>query len=477
MDIEEALALVNQVALKKTKKQLTELQQATFQGVWLDWTYAKIAEKHESTETSVKQAAHLIWELLREVTDKKVTKKNFREVLEELKQQQSNLANNQDRDSASTRLKNLSYSDSQNFSSISLVNDTSSTRNKSIYLPSNLTNGPIGIESGLYIERPPIEEEAFRAIKESGALVRIKAPRQMGKTSLMLRILAQSAAENYRTIFINLRYADRENLSNLERLLQWFCVATSRQLQLPNRVDEYWDEIYGSKGSCDDYFKQYILQEIQQPLILALDDVDLIFSYPDVAEDFLALLRAWHEESKTDRKLKQLRLLLAHSTEVYIPLEIKQSPFNVGHAIELTEFTPAQIQKLTYLYGLNWNQVQVEQLMSLIGGHPYLIQTGLHYIVKKNLKLEKFLRLALSESGPYGEHLRSYLIILQEQPELLSAIQELLSVSTSLRLDSTEMFKLKSMGLINLNENDEATIRCELYRQYLKERLYLAAHS
>ena len=38
------------------------------------------------------------------------------------------------------------------------------------------------------------------------------------------------------------------------------------------------------------------------------------------------------------------------------------------------------------------------------------------------------------------------------------------------------MFKLKSMGLINLNENDEATIRCELYRQYLKERLSLAAH-
>ena len=262
MDIEEALALVNQVALKKTKKQLTELQQAAFQGVWLDWTYAKVAEEHESTETSVKQAAHLIWELLREVTDKKVTKKNLREFLEELKQHQSNLVNNYNQDSGSTTVNNLSFSGSQNFSSISLVSNTSSTRNRRIYLPSQLPNGPIEIKSGLYIERPPIEEEAFHAIQEAGALVRIKAPRQMGKTSLMLRIITESASQNYQSISINFRYADRENLSNLEGLLKWFCVATSRQLKLPNRVDEYWDEIYGSKGSCDDYFKQYILTEI-----------------------------------------------------------------------------------------------------------------------------------------------------------------------------------------------------------------------
>ncbi len=346
-----------------------------------------------------------------------------------------------------------------------------------MYLTSNLANGPIERESGLYIERPPKEEEAFHAIKEAGALLRIKAPRQMGKTSLVLRILAESASQNYRTIFLNLRDVERENLSNLEGLLKWFCVTISRHLKLPNRVDEYWDEIYGTKGSCDDYFKQYILREIQQPLLLALDNVEPVFSYPKVAEDFLALLRAWHEESKTDNKLKQLRLLLAHSTEVYLPLQIKQSPFNVGHAIELTEFIPTQSQKLTARYGLDWNEVQVEQLMALIGGHPYLIQTGLHYMVTRNLELEKFCPLALSESGPYGEHLRSYLIILQAQPNLLSAVQKLLSTSTSLRLNSTEMFKLKSLGLINLNDNDEATIRCELYRQYLKERLELLPSS
>jgi hypothetical protein len=39
------------------------------------------------------------------------------------------------------------------------------------------------------VERPPVEANCYQEIVKPGALIRVKAPRQMGKTSLMQRIL------------------------------------------------------------------------------------------------------------------------------------------------------------------------------------------------------------------------------------------------------------------------------------------------
>ncbi|MGL5508903.1 MAG: AAA-like domain-containing protein, partial [Microcoleaceae cyanobacterium] len=52
-----------------------------------------------------------------------------------------------------------------------------------------IPDGQVTIESTFYIERPPIEERCFQTILQPSALIRIKAPRRFGKTSLMARIL------------------------------------------------------------------------------------------------------------------------------------------------------------------------------------------------------------------------------------------------------------------------------------------------
>jgi serine/threonine-protein kinase len=77
--------------------------------------------------------------------------------------------------------------------------------------------------------------------------------------------------------------------------------------------------------------------------VLSLDEVDRLFAYPELAADFLSLLRAWYEKTKTLRIWQQLRLTIVYATEVYIPLNLHESPFNVGQLIELSEFTPEQI--------------------------------------------------------------------------------------------------------------------------------------
>jgi hypothetical protein len=98
--------------------------------------------------------------------------------------------------------------------------------------------------------------------------------------------------------------------------------------------------------------KDYLLPSINSPLTLCLDEVDTVFNHPDIASDFFGLLRAWHEAAKNSDLWKKLRLVVVHSTEVYIPMNINQSPFNVGLPIELPEFNAGQVQDLAARHGL-----------------------------------------------------------------------------------------------------------------------------
>lgn len=324
----------------------------------------------------------------------------------------------------------------------------------------------------IYVERPPIESLCYETLLQSGALLRIKAPGLMGKTSLMAKVLQQLAKRGCRIVPLNLHYADPEDFSNLDRFLKWFCISVGQTLEMPNKLADYWDEQFStSKVNCKIYFEKYLLAKVENPLVLWLDEVDRIFPHQKVAADFLGLLRAWHEEAKIRSIWQRLRLVVAHSTEVYVPLKINESPFNVGESIELPEFTPEQVQNLAQQQGLSWNLIQVQLLMDMVGGHPYLVQQAFSHLKNnQSITLEQILQTAPTEAGIYSSHLRRYWWVIQQHPELAAALKKVGMANTSVRLETMQAYKLHSMGLINLLGN-EVTISCKLYRQYLCDRL------
>jgi AAA-like domain/TIR domain len=333
-----------------------------------------------------------------------------------------------------------------------------------------LPGGQVDLESKFYVDRPPTEETCYETILKSGALIRIKAPRQMGKTSLMSRILRHAANADYLTVPLSFQLADAAVFGDLDKFLRWFCASVGRRLRLPNRLTEYWDEIYGSKDNCTAYFEEYLLTQISAPLVLGLDEVDMVFQHPDIASDFFGLLRAWHEDGKARDLWKKLRLVVVHSTEVYIPMNINQSPFNVGLPIELLEFTPMQVLDLAKRHGLNWDVAQVSQLMTMVGGHPYLVRVALYHITRHNLDLADLLKVAPTEAGLYGDHLRRHLWNLEQRPEMVTAMKKAIASTAPVRLESVQAFQLHSMGVVHLRGNDVEP-RCELYRQYFGDRL------
>jgi hypothetical protein len=358
--------------------------------------------------------------------------------------------------SASTRLETSQCSQEQEFSVAQQIRKA-------------FTSRPVSLDSPFYVERPPIESNCYNEIEEPGALIRIKALRQMGKTSLTNRILAHARSQNYRTVRLNLRQAERTVLSNLDKFLRWFCANVSYQLQLEPMLDRYWDEILmGSMMSCTTYFQAYLLEQIDSPLVLSLDEVERIFEYPDIAQDFFPLLRNWYEEANNLEIWQRLRLVVVHSTEVYIPLNINQSPFNVGLSVELPEFSLKQLVDLARRHGLDWTECQVQPLMAMLGGHPFLARLALYRISCQDITLEQLLKTAPTESGIFIDHLRRHLLSLQQNPELATVFKKVVTTDSSVQLEPMQMYHLQRMGLVQLNGN-EVMPRCNLYRQYFRD--------
>ncbi|PSB01835.1 AAA-like domain-containing protein [Merismopedia glauca] len=249
--------------------------------------------------------------------------------------------------------------------------------------------------------------------------------------------------------------------------LRCFCQILSRELQLEDLVNEYWDlELLSSNYSCRAYLEEYLLPQINCPLVLGLDEVDRLFNYPEIAQDFFGLLRLWHEKSKSPGLWRQLRLVVVHSTEVYIQLDANKSPFNVGFPVSLPEFTAAQVQDLASRHQLPWDRTQISQLMSMIGGHPYLVRLAMYWIKHQSLILEQFLEIAPTDEGIYSHHLKRILINLQADLQLFEAFKKVVNSSPeSLQLERIQSYKLHAMGLVKFI-GDRVVPLCDLYRIY-----------
>jgi hypothetical protein len=292
----------------------------------------------------------------------------------------------------------------------------------------------------------------------------------MGKTSLCDRIISHSKQQGYSTVRLNFLQAEATIFNNLDKFLQWFCNYVSYKLKLPSLLNEYWDEYRGSIINCTTYFEENILMAISNNLVLALDEVDIILQYPEISQGFLSMLRSWHEEAKTVDIWENLRLIVVNSTENYGSLDINQSPFNVGLVVELAEFTQEEIENLALRHQLDCDRNQVQQLMSMVGGHPYLIRLALYHLALGDISLDKLLQEAPTNGGIYEEYLRRILNIFQCNQKLMIAFIEVVNTTESVAVETMLAYQLYSMGLVK-RIGDQLVPRCQLYQKYFREHL------
>jgi hypothetical protein len=484
--IDAVLAFANQLVYSKTGEHLSDLQRVILRESWQETkkTYDQMAQEYGYSPNYIKQVvAPRLWRLLSQGLEEKVTKTNIRSVLErrmasrvypnwqELLTAEIFLGNRDNqpveepREATTLPPIELPSSQQPKDQSRRMAASVHNLNNSLAAVELEFPDGSVPLNSPFYVERIPHDSRCYQELIKPGALIRIKGPRQIGKTSLTNRILVRATEQDYKTALLDFQQAEETVLGNLNKLLRWLCANLTRQLKLEPKLDEYWDEDLGSKMSCTLYIQEYLLEPITTPIVLALEEVSVLFERATVAQEFLTLLRSWHERAKVDPIWQKLRLILVQSTEVYVPLDINQSPFNVGLGIELEPLTPQQIQDLAQRHGLRLNADHFAQLMQLLAGHPYLVRVTLYHLARQELTLEELLKTAATDTGIFSNHLHRHLKNLQQYPKLRAAFSRVLNATEPVELEQVQGFKLQSMGLVKLLGN-RVTLSCDLYRQY-----------
>ena len=481
MDIETLSTIAEQLL----QRRLEQLERFVLDQSWHKQTYPQMAQASSYGTDYIKHVGFKLWSELSAALGEPVGKKNLHLIFTAQRLRLIERANSTDDQSGSGLASRSSLtrgslpSEAPSSGSLLAYLDRKS-KDESVTPPSNQTitvpSGPVPLGSPLYIQRSPLEETAFGEITHPGCLLRIKAPRRTGKSSLLNRLLDYGKTKGYRSIKLNLNEVDTATFSSFDRFLRWFCANLSLQLGLPSQVDTLWDEDMGSKVNCKLYVERYLFSRVSEPILLGIDELNRVFEYVPTAHDFLPMLRVWHEQSKDDPAWQKLRLVLVHSTDFYVPLKLNQSPFNVGLAVNLPSFTLGQMQELAKRYGLEplthgsgaW---QLKSLHYLVAGHPYLSGLAFYALRQKQTTLNDILATASMPNSIYRQHLQRCLATLQSDSALACLYYRVAIADEEISLDAISAYKLESLGLIRF-ENASVKPSCDLYRRYFGEQLH-----
>ena len=107
--------------------------------------------------------------------------------------------------------------------------------------------------------------------------------------------------------------------------------------------------------------------------------------------------------------------------------------------------------------------------MELLAGHPYLVRRALYLVASQQITVMELLAQATADRGPFGDHLRYHLFQMNDKPEL---VQGLLEVIRQQRCSNERVFfKLRGAGLVQQN-GKTVLPRCQLYADYFQEHLH-----
>jgi hypothetical protein len=161
-----------------------------------------------------------------------------------------------------------------------------------------------------------------------------------------------------------------------------------------------------------------------------------------------------------------------------VQLDINLSPFNVGLPIDLKSFDGDQLVSLASVYGFNWRadgtvNSPITQLLSAIGGHPYLSQLALYelassasFIESPSAALKSLLIHAGDAGGIYSEFLQQLLQDFSNNSTAISGFQKLHKASPG-DLSRIEMYQLERLGLLQINNGKPAAAN-NLLSDYLR---------
>jgi WD40 repeat protein len=212
--------------------------------------------------------------------------------------------------------------------------------------------------------------------------------RQMGKSSLRVRVTHKLQAEGIVCATI-----DPQKIGVEVTCEQWYASAIRSlvgDLDLKNKFDlRSWireRELLSPVQRFAEFIETVVLQEIDAPIVIFVEEIDRLLSLKFGMDDFFGLVRSFFEDRPTKPEYNRLTFsFLGVATPTDLIQSHNTSAFNIGYAVEMAGFTLTEA--LPLMQGLASKvanpQDYLEEAVKWTGGQPFLIQRLLGMIEKE----------------------------------------------------------------------------------------------
>lgn len=327
--------------------------------------------------------------------------------------------------------------------------------------------GAVRLRDELYVERDA-DGRLRREVVKRGSTTTIRAARQTGKSSLLVRGVHHARECDAKVVCLDLQRVDQDHLETADAFLRYLAEFIVRKLRLDVGVERQWRGSLGPQDKLTCLIEDYVLGEGRDSVVLAIDEADRLLQ-TGFHKDFFALVRSWHNSRAFDERWDRLNIVLVISTEPYLLIpDVTQSPFNVGLTLYLEDFDAEQVRDLNRRHGSPVREADFPEFMALFGGHPYLTRKALYTLVTRRMAWGDLVREAAKDHGPFGDHLRHHHWLLRDEPELRAALRQVIRADRC--KDDMTFFRLLRAGLVK-GSGEVCRCRCELYRVYFEDKL------
>jgi len=164
--------------------------------------------------------------------------------------------------------------------------------------------GTLDVDDPWYVPRKT-DALALDHVRQPGQTLTIKGPRQMGKSSLLMRTVKAGMEAGKKVALLDFQLVGEDSKADADLFFRRFSSWVAEQLNLPDTVEKFWNSAYASPQNCTRYMEQHVLEPLGGPCIFAIDETDAIFQ-TSFSQDFFSMLRSWHNSRATSPIWKQL---------------------------------------------------------------------------------------------------------------------------------------------------------------------------
>jgi hypothetical protein len=237
--------------------------------------------------------------------------------------------------------------------------------------------GTLRADAPSYIRRQADRELYEHILK--GDFCCVLTPRQMGKSSLMIRTAHRLKKEGIRTAIIDLTQIGTEKeKTSADKWYYGIAYRMVRELDIKIKLSDWWQERekLPALQRLTEFFEDVLLPGTHEPIVIFVDEIDTTIGLP-FTDDFFAAVRACYNARAAKTAYRRLNfVLLGVATPSDLIKDSLRTPFNIGHGIQLGDFTFEEAKPLSL--GLCADPAQGEKMLARIlywtGGHPYLTQ-------------------------------------------------------------------------------------------------------